>query len=106
MHQILNSMLTVSNLLYMQQISFFKKLITCALAGLVIGASLLRVGFTFFLGWLPVGILTIIPFLLVSAAVIYAVIWQIRKTNNPVTLAFWQGLLRYGIAFDLATFGW
>jgi len=22
------------------------------------------------------------------------------------TLAFWQGLIRYGVAFDLAEFGW
>ncbi|MHA4812130.1 hypothetical protein ACX0G9_28810 [Flavitalea flava] len=40
------------------------------------------------------------------AAIIYALIWQVRKTNNPATLAFWQGLIRYGVAFDLATFGW
>lgn len=39
-------------------------------------------------------------------AIIYAVIWQIRKTNNPATLAFWQGIIRYGVAYDLATFGW
>jgi hypothetical protein len=36
----------------------------------------------------------------------YALIWQARKTNKPSTLAFWQGLIRYGVAFDLAEFGW
>jgi hypothetical protein len=40
------------------------------------------------------------------AAVIYVFIWQARKTNRPATLAFWQGLIRYGVAFDLAEFGW
>ncbi|WP_217603167.1 hypothetical protein [Chitinophaga sp. GbtcB8] len=90
----------------MQQISFFKKLITCALAGLVIGASTLRISFTFLRAWIPVRMIGIVPFLLLAAAIIYAVIWQIRKTNQPATLAFWQGLLRYGVAFDLATFGW
>jgi hypothetical protein len=89
----------------MQKISFSKKLITCTLAGLVIGASSLRVGFTFLRTWLPVGIISAISFLLLAAAVIYAVIWQVRKTNKPATLAFWQGLIRYGVAFDLATFG-
>ena len=90
----------------MQKISLFKKLITCILAGLVIGASMLRIGFTFFRAWVPVRIISITPFLLLVAATVYAVIWQLRKTNNPATLAFWQGLLRYGVAFDLATFGW
>lgn len=90
----------------MQKIPFFKKFITCTLAALVIGASTLRIGFTFFRAWFPVSLIAIVPFLLLAAAIIYAVIWQIRKTNNPATLAFWQGLLRYGLAFDLATFGW
>jgi hypothetical protein len=90
----------------MQNIPFFKKFITCALAGLVIGATTLRVGFTFLRAWFPIRLLSIIPFLLVAAAIIYAVIWQIRKTNKPGTMAFWQGLIRYGVAFDLATFGW
>jgi hypothetical protein len=90
----------------MQKIAFSKKLITCTLVGLVIGASMLRVGYTFLRTWFPVWIIVNAPFLLLAAAIIYAVIWQIRKTNNPATLAFWQGLLRYGVAFDLATFGW
>jgi hypothetical protein len=90
----------------MQNIPFFKKFITCALAGLVIGATTLRVSFTFLRAWLPISLIGTIPFLLLTAAIIYAVIWQIRKTNKQDTLAFWQGLIRYGVAFDLATFGW
>jgi hypothetical protein len=88
----------------MQKIPFFKKFITCTLAGLVIGASTLRIGFTFLRAWFPV--ISIAPLLLLIAAITYAIIWQIRKTNNPATLAFWQSLLAYGVAFDLATFGW
>ncbi len=90
----------------MQKIPLSQKLITCTLAGLVIGASTLRIGVTFIRAWFPIGTMTIVPFLLLIATIIYAVIWSIRKTNNPATLAFWQGLLRYGVAFDLATFGW
>lgn len=90
----------------MQKIPFSKKFITCTLAGLVIGAASLRAGFTFLREWIPVGIISSASFLLPVVAVVYAVIWQLRKTNNQATLAFWQGLLRYGIAFDLATFGW
>ena len=90
----------------MHRISFLKKLITCILAGLVIGASALRMGVTYFRTWVPIRSLSIIPLLAVVTAVVYALIWQARKTNNPATLAFWQGLIRYGVAFDLAEFGW
>ncbi|NML36782.1 hypothetical protein HHL17_06190 [Chitinophaga sp. G-6-1-13] len=90
----------------MQKIPLFQKIITCTLAGLVIGAAVLRICFTFIRAWLPIRMITIVPALLLAAAVIYAVIWSVRKTNNPATLAFWQGALRYGVAFDLATFGW
>jgi hypothetical protein len=95
-----------TNLCRMQKISFFKKFITCTLAGLVIQATTLRMSFTFARTWIPLRFITIPPFLLLVAAIIYAVIWQIRKTNNPATLAFWQGILRYGVAYDLACFGW
>lgn len=90
----------------MHRISFLKKLITCILAGLVIGASALRMGVTYFRTWGTIGSFSIIPFLTVVTAVVYALIWQARKTNNSSTLAFWQGLIRYGVAFDLAEFGW
>ena len=90
----------------MQKISFIKKFITCVLAGLVIGAAVFRQGVTYFRTWLPIRELFIIYFITVAAAIIYVFIWQARKTNNLTTLAFWQGLIRYGVAFDLAEFGW
>jgi len=90
----------------MPKISFFLKFITCTLAGLVIYAATLRLSFTFLREWIPLKFIAITPFLLLVAAIIYAVIWQLRKTNNPATLAFWQGLIRYGVAYDLACFGW
>lgn len=88
------------------KISFLKKLITCVLAGLVIGAAVFRQGITYFRTWLPIRVLSVIPFITVAAAVIYVIIWQVRKANKPATLAFWQALIRYGVAFDLAEFGW
>src|SRR5207342_349633 len=90
----------------MYRISFVKKLITCILAGLVIGASAFRISITYFRTWGTIGGFSIIPFLTLITGVVYALIWQARKTNNPSTLAFWQGLIRYGVAFDLAEFGW
>jgi len=90
----------------MHKISFVKKLITCTLAGLVIGETANRMGVTYFRASVPMQILSIIPFLTTIAAIVYVLIWQARKTNNPSILAFWQGLIRYGVAFDLAEFGW
>jgi hypothetical protein len=90
----------------MYKISFVKKLVTCSVAGLVIGAAVFRQGITYFRTWLPIRALTPIPIITLAAAIIYAIIWQARKTNNQTTLAFWQGLIRYGVAFDLAEFGW
>lgn len=89
-----------------QRIPFLKKLIICVLAGLVIGAAVFRQGVTYFRTWLSIRELSLIPFITVTAAVIYVIIWRVRKTNRPATLAFWQGLIRYGVAFDLAEFGW
>src|SRR3978361_508077 len=90
----------------MQKIPFIKKFITCVLAGLVVGAFTFRQSITFFRTWMPLRVMSIIPLILLVAAVIYAIIWQARKKNSPSTLAFWQGLIRYGVAFDLASFGW
>jgi hypothetical protein len=90
----------------MFKIPFFKKLITCFIAGLVIGAAVFRQGVTYFRAWIPMRGLAVIPPLTVAAAIICALIWQARKTNKLGTLAFWQGLIRYGVAFDLAEFGW
>jgi hypothetical protein len=90
----------------MHRISFANKLITCILAGLVIGATAFRISITYFRTWGTIGGFSIIPFLTVAAAIVYALIWQARKTNNSSTLAFWQGLIRYGVAVDLAEFGW
>lgn len=83
-----------------------KKIITCVIAGLVVGAFTFRQSISWFREWVPLRIISMIPFLCLAAAVIYAFIWQARKTNRPATLAFWQGLIRYGVAFDLASFGW
>ena len=90
----------------MQKIPFIKKFITCVLAGLVIGAFTFRQGVTFFRTWVPMRLIAFMPFLFLVVAVISALVWQARKTNHPATLAFWQGLIRYGVAYDLASFGW
>lgn len=90
----------------MEKISFIKKLITCTLAGFVVGAFVFRQGVTFLRSWLPMPALSLIEIAAVVISVIYALVWGYRKTERPGTLAFWQGLIRYGVAYDLASFGW
>jgi hypothetical protein len=90
----------------MQKIPFFKKFVTCLLAGSVVGAFVFRQNVTFFRPWIPMRVMSLIELVSIAFAVVYAIIWQLRKTNNPRTLAFWQGLIRFGVAYDLASFGW
>lgn len=73
---------------------------------MVIGAAVFRQGVTYFRTWVPSRELALVPFIAVTVAVICVIVWQVRKTNKPGALAFWQGLIRYGVAFDLAEFGW
>jgi hypothetical protein len=85
------------------------KLLVCFLAGLAAGATLLRVGRWFIGPWVPVvGLLTGAVLVLVGA-VGYGLYWCQQPAGRPAdvqVLAFWQGLLRYAVAFDLSLFGW
>jgi hypothetical protein len=90
------------NYCHMEKIPFYKKFITCVIAGLVLGAFIFRQGVTFFRPWIPIGDMSLLPLITVCAAILYALIW---RSNKPSTLAFWQGLIRYGVAYDLASFG-
>ncbi len=85
------------------------KLFLCSLAGLVTGAVLLRVGRWVIGPWAPyAGLLTGVVLVLV-AAISYGLYWGRQltgRTDNGSTLAFWQGLLRYAVAFDLSLIGW
>jgi hypothetical protein len=88
------------------KIPFVKKLVTGALAGLVIGEAAFRFCVTFLRPWVSLRVAAPITLISTVAALVCVVIWQARTTNNPATLAFWQGLIRYGVAFNLASFGW
>jgi hypothetical protein len=85
------------------------KLLLCFLAGLVAGAVLLRVGRWVIGPWAPyAGLLTGAVLVLVGA-IGYGIYWQRQPVGRPVDaaiLAFWQGLLRYAVAFDLSLIGW
>jgi hypothetical protein len=87
----------------------YHKLIVCILTGLVLTASFNRLAERF-IGWIVPGpVIMVITGLLLIAPIIFAVRWIVRKKKNisdDVTLLLIQGILRFGLAFDLATFGW
>ena len=85
------------------------KLLLCFLAGLVAGAALLRVGRWVIGPWAPYAGLLAGAVLVLVGAIGYGFYWQRQPAGRPADgprLAFWQGLLRYAVAFDLSLFGW
>lgn len=94
----------------MKNSSLLKKFISCLVAGLTTIALLLVLGNSGSLTWFP----PIIVFSLVGicflVALIYPFVWQYRekkqKTNSYKIYSFLNTLIRYTIAFDLASFGW
>jgi hypothetical protein len=85
------------------------KLLLCSLAGLVTGAVLLRVGRWVIGPWAPYAALLIGAGLVLVGAIGYGLYWQRQPAGRPAdtaVLAFWHGLLRYAVAFDLALIGW
>lgn len=78
-----------------------QKLLVCLLAGLVCGATFLRISERF-IPFIPSQIKMITAWLILFGCIVGAFLW---KGDNDRTRTFWIGVLRYGIAFDLAAFG-
>jgi hypothetical protein len=81
----------------------------CLLAGAVGTVTLLRVGRRFAAPWVgPTGV-AIVAGIFLAAALVYPLLWarQQRRPGHDAALvvAFWQGVIRYCLAFDLALFG-
>jgi hypothetical protein len=85
------------------------KLLLCSLTGLVAGAVLLRVGRWVIGPWAPYASLLAGAVFVLVAAIGYGLYWQRQPPGRPAdaaVLVFWQGLLRYAVAFDLSLIGW
>ena len=89
--------------------SLIQKLLICLIAGLMCGVIFRRVGVKFLSFVLPVPIVIGIAVAILVMSLIYAFIWHRREANGSVDSikvnAFWVGAIRYGVAFDLAMFG-
>ena len=89
--------------------SIVQKLLVCLLAGLICGETFLRIGDRFLSEFLPIPFVIGFSVMLLAASLVYAGVWHWREKkgviNEVPTFNFWIGAIRYGIAFDLATFG-
>lgn len=94
----------------MAPIPLHHKIISCLLAGLVSGFSFHRIAKRLAGHWLPPVVIIAIGSMLIAGALLYIVIWHYREkrqtTDTASTFAFWQGMIRFAVAFDLSMFGW
>jgi hypothetical protein len=97
-------------LIAMEHVRFSRKLFVCLLAGLIVGAVLRRIMARYFVTLLsPITIWGL--FLLCLLIYLgYAFVWQWKEKkgrgNSPARLIFFQSIIAYTLAFDLASFGW
>lgn len=94
----------------MQKLAFSKKFTVCFMAGLVGAAVFRRMAARYLRDWMPIKVVWILALLFLIACIIYVFIWHYRKSrqgnDNPdSTMAFFQGVIMYALAFDLIVFG-
>ncbi|WP_421800422.1 hypothetical protein [Haliscomenobacter sp.] len=93
----------------MQQVSFFQKLLTCFLTGLVLSAVFLVLGRTLPGSWVIPEVVFGLCGLSLLLGLVYPFIWQRKGRKFPESvgaeLALWQGIIRYGLAFNISIFG-
>ncbi|MEP6683004.1 MAG: hypothetical protein ABJA35_07085, partial [Parafilimonas sp.] len=90
--------------------SIFKKIISCLVAAFTTIALLLVLGNSGTLTWFPPLLVFSLVGLCFVAALIYPFIWQYQerkqRINSYKIYSFLNTLIRYTIAFNLASFGW
>jgi hypothetical protein len=94
----------------MQASSFSKKFISCFMAGIMSIALLLVLGNSGTLSWFPPEILFSLVGLCFLSSVIFPFVWHQKEKNKAVNsekiYAYVYCVIRYTIAFNLASFGW
>jgi hypothetical protein len=87
-----------------------KKIGTCFIAGLTTIALLLVLGNSGTLSWFPPVIVFSLVGLSFLSSLIFPFIWQKQENNQKINsekvYAIVYGIIRYTIAFNLASFGW
>lgn len=90
--------------------SLLKKIISCLIAGLTTIALLLVLGNSGTLKWFPPTIVFSLVGISFVSSLIFPFIWQRQETklkiNSAKVYAIIYAIIRYTIAFNLASFGW
>ena len=88
--------------------SFFQKLLLCLVAGVACGISFHRIASRFH-DFVPPPIRVAFSIAILLGALIFALTWQKREKTGAINSkranAFWIGMIRYDLAFDLCMFG-
>jgi hypothetical protein len=94
----------------MKTISLLKKLATCLMTGLTVAALLLVLGNSGTLAWFPPTVVFSLVGLSLVSSIVFPFIWQFQesrqKYNSIRIYAFLFAVIRYSIAFNIASFGW
>ncbi|MEI9921903.1 MAG: hypothetical protein WDO14_24390 [Bacteroidota bacterium] len=94
----------------MEKKSFAQNAFACILASIVIGGSSVRIANRFFTNGVSPIVFAVVAVVALSASIIFSVVWYRKERRGTIdsrrTLAWFQGLLRYGIALELCLIGW
>jgi len=90
--------------------SFFRKFASCLTCGVLLAALWLLLGNSGTLAWFPPVVVFSLAGLSLLGAFVFPFVWQYRQSKSRIDSARVYGLLnaliRYCIAFNLASFGW
>jgi hypothetical protein len=90
--------------------SLLRKVATSFVAGLTVAALLLVLGNSGTLPWFPAPVVFSLVALVLLSSLIFPFIWQYRERKKPGdpdrTYAVLFTIIRYSLAFNIASFGW
>ncbi len=94
----------------MEKKSFAQNAFVCILASIVIGDSSVKVANRFFTNGVSPIVLAVTVVAMVVSSTIFSIVWYQKEWKGTIdssrTRAWFQGLLRYGMALELCLLGW
>lgn len=87
-----------------------KKILYCLVAGLTVAALLLVLGNSGTLLWFPPVLVFSLVGITLLASLVFPFVWHYRESRKPIDsqriYAILFGIIRYSVAFNIASFGW
>jgi len=94
----------------MEKKSFAQNAFVCILASIVIGDSFVKIANRLFTNGVPPIVLAVTVAVMLISSTIFSIVWYRKERKGTIdssrTRAWFQGLLRYGIALELCLLGW